>query len=280
MTLSVTPLAYALGAEVAGLDLSRELDDLTVKELREAWLRHLVLVFRGQDLDDRQQIAFTSRFGEVERAPVKRAAARQGSPEIVDIRGEMNIGRNWHADGVYTLRPTTGSVLYCTAIPDAGGDTWFTSMYLAYETLSERLARVVGELEVVNDVLHSGTVARLMSAEQLAQTRAELPPVVQPAVRVHPETGRRALAVSEGFSCRFDGMTEKESQGLLQYLFAHSTRPEFTFRHKWRPGDVVMWDNRCTMHLAPADYDRAQPRVMRRTTLAGEPRGRIADGER
>ena len=272
MAIQVNRLAFGLGAEVSGLDLSRHHDHGTNAAIRQAWLQHQVLVFPGQDITLEQHIAFSRRFGELEVHPEKHYRHAQ-YPEIFEVTNRMvdgkksltaEVGLRWHSDGAFTLRPPTGSLLHCVQLPSVGGDTWFTNMYMAYDTLSPTLRGVVEGLHVVND-LASYTVVK-----QLDEHLHENPAVVQPLVRTHPETGRKALYLSETVTRQIHGMTREESMGLLQYLFQHCVRPQFTYRHRWRKHDLVMWDNRCTMHLAAGDYDRREVRQMYRTTLMGD----------
>ena len=281
MMIKVRRLAYGLGAEVLGVDPSRAQDAATVVAIRAAWLEHLVLVFPGMDMTVAQHVEFSRHFGELEAHPV--AGLRdEDHPEMFRVTNRVTAGKRsetaeagrvWHSDGAYTLRPPTGGFLHCHARPDVGGDTWFTNMYRAYDTLSATLKGIADRLSVVND-LGAIPATKRRDTVKLAQAMRENPPVVQPMVRVHSETGRKALYLSEAVTRRIDGMSEEESRGLLQYLFAHSVRPEFTFRHTWRLHDLVLWDNRCAMHLAPPDFDQGQLREMFRTTLVGEPMGR------
>lgn len=280
MKLQINKLAYGLGAEAIGLDARQPLTSGDVAALRRCWLEHIVLVFRDQDLTLAQQIAFSRHFGELEVQP-QRHFQHPEYPEIFEVTNRIidgrkspsaEVGRDWHSDGAFTLRPPTGSLLRCEQLPDVGGDTWFNNMYLAFEALSAELKRLVRTLRVVNDLAKvKGIHAR--GAGVVADHLRDNPPVVQPMVRVHPETGREALYLNETVTRRIDGMTDDESRGLLEYLFRHSVRPEFTYRHRWRRNDMAMWDNRCGMHLASGDYDKSQVRQMFRTTLRGEPLG-------
>ena len=284
MDIDVRRLAYGLGAEIVGLDLREQLEENVIAAIRRAWLDHLVLAFPAQDLSLQQQISFSERFGELEVHPEKHFQHPE-HPAIFEVTNRLiggkqspsaEVGRQWHSDGAFTLRPPTGSLLHCRQLPSVGGDTWFTNMYAAFESLSEALKKVLRTLEVVNDL---GRVKGMSSRGPgiVDDHLHDNPPVVQPMVRVHPETGREALYLNESVTCCIDGMTEEESEGLLKLLFRHSVRPEFTFRHRWRKGDVVMWDNRCSMHLAPKDFDGSEVRQMFRTTLKGEPLGRLFD---
>lgn len=285
MSIQVRKLAYGMGAEVTGLDLSQPLDANSVASVRKAWLEHLVLVFPGQELSMQQHIDFSLRLGELELHPLTRFHGK-GHPEIVEISNRVvdgkrsqtaAVGRAWHSDGAYTVRPPTGSLLYCKALPDVGGDTWFSNLYLAYDALSDTLKNLLGRLSVVNDInYYYATIGRgLQDDKNVARDSVDTPAVIQPLVRVHPETGRKVLFISPSVVRKIVGMTEAESAGILKYLSALAVRPEFTYRHYWQVGDLVLWDNRCTLHLAPADYDTAQVRHMVRTTLMGEPQGAL-----
>jgi taurine dioxygenase len=280
MDLKVNRLAFGLGAEVTGLDLRHSLNDTTIAAIREVWLENLVLVIPGQDITMQQHVAFSARFGHLELHPQKHYRHPE-FPEIFEVSNRVingkksdsaDAGRRWHSDGAFNLRPPTGSFLYCEERPPVGGDTWFTNMYMAFEHLSDTMKQIVLQLQVVND-LGSTIEMRLRDPSKVADHLKDNPPVVQPMVRTHPETGRKALYLNETVTRQVYGMTIGESESLLRFLFAHSIRPEFTFRHRWQKGDIVLWDNRCTMHMAPADYDRSYVRHMRRTTLQGEPLG-------
>lgn len=280
--MQIRKLAHALGAEIVGVDLTQPLDPGVIQAIRAAWLEHLVLLIRNQVLTPEQHIAFSRRFGELELHP-NRYNRRADHPEVYVVTNKMvdnkpsdtrSVGRRWHSDGAYKLTPSMGSLLYSSEIPPVGGDTLFTNMYMAYETLSPKLREVLDGLYALNDrgaAQNNRNVDPARVAERLKLT----PPVVNPVVRVHPETRRKALFVSENVTTRFEHMTPEESRPLLEYLFAHSVRQEFIYRHRWQVHDLLMWDNRCTMHLAPPDYDLTQPRYLTRTTIAGTPLGRL-----
>jgi len=284
-SLTVRRLAHGLGAEVRGIDFTRPLAPATVEAVLRAWWQHNVLVFPDAAISLAEQVAFTRHFGELELHPLK-ALRHPVHPEIFEITNRMvegrpsetaEVGRIWHSDGAFTVRPPTASLLRCLALPAAGGTTWFTNMAMAYDALSVGMKRLVDSLEVVNDLMGPGAptpfVAKRESG-QSAKERVDLPEVVQPMVRVHSDTGRKALYLNPVVTRRILDMSAEESQSILQYLFKHSVRPEFVYCHYWSVGDMVMWDNRCSMHLAPADYDPADVRQMVRTTLMGEPHGR------
>jgi len=283
MGIEIRRVANGLGARIEGVDLSQAMSEADFARVRQALLDHLVIVFPEQDITPEQHIAFSRRFGELDRHEALPHYRHPDHPEILMITNRKvggrpsetrNTGRQWHIDLSYTLRPSLGSLLHCREIPSVGGDTMFANMYLAYETLSAPLRRFLDGLDCVHDF----TTIKLNSRrdpEQLANMTRLNPPVEQPAVQVHPETGRRSLYVTEMLTSHFAGMTVEESRPLLEYLFAHSVQPEFTFRHRWQVGDIVMWDNRCTMHLALSDFDPSCPRHMLRTTIRGAPSGRL-----
>lgn len=286
MTLSIRRLSNALGAEVRDIDIAKTLSEAVKAELREAFLKYHVLLFRDQDLTPEQHIAFTRIFGELDRNEAVPDYRHPQYPEIVLVTNELkdgqpsptrNIGRQWHSDHSMTLRPTLASLLHAQAVPEVGGDTMFTNMHLAYDTLSDTLKGILDPLWAVHDIIAARHL-RGRASDYLEEKRRINPLVAQPVVRIHPETGRKALYVSEMLTTRFVGMTEEESAGLLSYLFAHSVRPEFAYRHQWRRHDLLMWDNRSTMHNALADYEPGQIRTMLRTALVGTPSGyRVED---
>ncbi len=280
MAIDIQPLTAALGAEVRGIDLGSDLDDATVAEVRRALLAHLVLVFRDQDLDEEGHIAFARRFGRIKLPPV--ATAHGGPPEInvidqTDPRGEGADA--WHADNTYTATPPMGSLLRVVRLPSVGGDTAFASMYAAYESLSPALRALCDGLTAVHDVTRSisKAIARGHSTANLAQVRAQLPPVEHPVVVVHPETGRRALFVNVNSTVRIRGMSEAESDMLLRFLFEHTKQPEFQVRVRWDTRTLVFLDNRCTQHYAVPDY--RERRVLHRVAVEGSrPQGTAGAG--
>ncbi|MDX1434552.1 MAG: TauD/TfdA family dioxygenase [Gammaproteobacteria bacterium] len=278
MSITVTPGPRGFTAEVSGVDLSRSLDDATFERLHRAFLDHSILVFRGQHLSDEQHIAFSRRFGELE-IHTARHWLLPDHPEILVLsnRGEkgtkpiVNGGAFWHSDITYKAKPPLGSLLYALEVPPEGGDTLYADMYGAYETLDEETKR---RLEGLRAIHRYADRYRQMSKEDKerppldAAQLAEVPDVEHPLVRTHPETGRKALFVNEGFTVGIVGMDESEGRALLERLFAHSISPELVYRHRWRAGDLVFWDNRCTMHRA-TEYDLRHTRAMHRTTIQG-----------
>lgn len=279
MEFNVRPLASGLGAEVIGLDMSEPIDEQTQARLRQAWLQHLVLLFRDQHLTPQDLIAFSRRFATPHTHENYETELRHPDhPEILIVKSREVAGRNtrfgeqWHSDMSFTTRPALASVLYARRMPPVGGDTCWANMYLAYETLSKPLQKFLEGLEVVHDLNH-GKTHQDRPFDLLAASRRRNPAVRQPAVRVHPETGRKALFVSEWACPQFVGMTKEESQPILEMLFRHSTQPQFQFRQQWKSNDLLIWDNRCTIHLALGDYADFSQRELLRTSLVGEPSG-------
>jgi taurine dioxygenase len=274
--MGIHPVAGALGAEVSGLDLARPLDDATVAALRQSWLEHLVLFFRDQDLSPAQFLAFARRFGEPIEYPFVRGL--DDYPEIIPVlklaHERVNFGGVWHSDTAYLDVPPMASMLVAREIPPFGGDTLFANMYLAYETLSDGMKRMLDGLVAVNSSAKAdASRTREDRMKDRAREAARDYVAAHPVVRRHPETGRRALYVNVAHTVRFDGMTEEESAPLLAFLFQHQIRPELTCRFRWRPGSIAFWDNRCAQHHAINDY-RGHRRLLHRVTLAGDtPKG-------
>ena len=271
--IAIHPVSGALGAEVSGVDLAKHLDDDTVAVLRRAWLEHLVLLFRDQPLTPPQLLAFARRFGHTIEYPFVKGLDEY--PDIIPVvkleHEQINFGGVWHSDTAYLDVPPMASMLLAREVPPAGGDTLFASMYLAYETLSDGMKRLLAGLRAVNSSAKadaSRTREDRIAERGRADARA-LYEAAHPVVRVHPETGRKALYVNVAHTIRFEGMTEEESAPLLGYLYRHQIRPEFTCRFRWRPGSLAFWDNRCAQHNAVNDY-AGHRRVMHRITLAGD----------
>jgi alpha-ketoglutarate-dependent taurine dioxygenase len=270
--LHVEPLAGAIGAVVTGVDLGR-LDDATVAQLRAIWLERLVVFFRDQELDADAFLAFARRFGEPVRYPFVQGLDTH--PEIIEVaklpHETVNFGGIWHSDTVYLDQPPMATTLLARELPPYGGDTMFASMYAAYDALSPALQEVLDGLRAVNssalaDVskTREDRIRDHGSPEEEQQFLA-----THPVVRTHPETGRKALYVNRAHTASFAGMTEEESRPLLEYLFRHSTRAEFTCRFRWSTGSLALWDNRCAMHNPINDY-HGFTRRMHRITLAGD----------
>jgi taurine dioxygenase len=282
--LTVKPLGYALGAEVTGIDLRRPLDPALRTEVNEAWLRHLVLVFPGQDLSPAEQIAFARQFGELDRHAFQPRYTHPDHREILLITNKQidgkpsdtrNTGRNWHTDLTFTTRPAKGALLHCREKPPVGGDTMFANLYLAYETLTPRMRAFIDDMEAIHDVsLVKGIEQR--DPEKVAELKRTNPPVAHRLVRLHPETGRKSLLPGQRIR-GIVGLSEGESAALLGFLNDHAQSSEFVYRHRWNLHDVVMWDNRCTQHVALPDFDQSQPRLMLRCSLEGEVTGRLLE---
>jgi len=270
--ISVAPVAGAIGAEISGIDLSQELPDDSVTAIRQALLDHLVVFFRDQELTPRQIMSFARRFG----APVTYPFVKglDDFPEITPIlkrEGDRsNFGGLWHSDTTYQQVPPMGTILYGIEIPPYGGDTEFANQYLAYETLSEPLRRFLDGLLAVH-VSGKGITQKTRSeAMKRASSNMKGDELTSrhPAVRTHPETGRKALYVNGAHTLHFDGMSEEESAPILDFLFRHQVKAEFTCRFRWSKGSVAFWDNRCTQHNPINDYHGFR-RLMHRVTLAG-----------
>lgn len=284
-TITTAPFRYRrfdapLGAEIVGLDLSRPLDDATFGEVRKAFLdSEGVLILRDQRITPEQHIAFSRRFGPL-MIHVLRQFLLPGHPEILLVSNVMengkpvglgDAGRYWHSDLSYVAEPSLGSLLHAQEIPSEGGDTSFVNMYAAYETLPAAIKRRIDGKRAIHSYRNSydrmqGTTWRPPLTE--AQ-KAEVQEVAHPVVRTHPETGRKALFVNEGFTSRIVGLPEEESRDLLQFLFAHSNQPRFAYRHRWQEHDLVFWDNRCAIHYAHGCPPELR-RHMHRTTVQGD----------
>lgn len=259
--VEVVPLAGTIGAEIRGVDL-RDFDDRTFKLIRQAFLDHHVLVFRDQHLTPDQHVAFGKRWGSLHIHPLSPQV--ENYPTIIvltNIGKEKVITEVWHSDVTPDVRPPLGSILYARQIPRAGGDTLFANQHAVYERLSDGMKRVLGGLRAVH--------TRKLWAHRYGPKWLEDEGHVHPAVRTHPDTGRKALFVNQGFTQRFEDMTEEESAPLLQYLYNCACAPDVCYRHMWRRNDLVMWDNRSVQHFAVHDYGD-EPRVMHRVTIDGD----------
>lgn len=270
--ITVSPVSGALGAEIDGIDLSQPLSEQQIADIRAALLEHLVIFFRNQDITPADHLRFASYFSEPEDYPMITGLA--DFPKIVPVvklpHERVNFGGLWHSDTAYTDIPPMGAVLVARELPPFGGDTLFANMYLAYEQLSEGLKRLLSGLRAVNSSAKAEVTA---TREDRLATDAKLVPGeeligVHPVVRTHPETGRKLLYVNYGHTVRFEDMTEQESKPLLDYLFAHLCRPEFTCRFRWEPGSIAFWDNRAVQHNPINDY-HGHKRVMHRISLRG-----------
>jgi taurine dioxygenase len=271
MALVVKPLTPTIGAELHGVDLTRDLDPQTVAEIREALLAHLVVFFRDQPVTPDEHVRFARNFGDIS-VPAFRPKASL-SPEVVVLdqinpRGEG--ADRWHTDNTYMTEPPMGSVLRSVQIPPSGGDTCFASMYAAYDALSPRLQSTLEGLHAVHDIvpLLQKSIDRGLIEADIEALRRSWPAVEHPVVCTHPETGRRLLYVNANWTTRLCGLEEAESDDLLRFLFHHVGSPQFQCRFRWTENAIAFWDNRAVQHFAVADY--SERRVMHRVTIAGE----------
>lgn len=269
--MQIRPISGAIGAEISGVDLA-QLDPETFEELHQALLDYGVISIQDQSLTPDQQIAFARRWGDIHDHPY--LSGLDGRPEIIEIvkeAGEPNrFGAHWHTDQIFTKAPAMATMLLAREVPPAGGDTLFTDLYAAYDALSDGMQRLVGQLRTVN-IYDKGTTRSKRMGEKVLEPEKQAEAAVHPLVRVHPETGRRALYLNDTrIMGRFEDMTEAESRPLLDYLLTHATRPEFTCRVRWNVGTLGLWDNRRLMHLALDDY-HGHRRVMHRITIKGTP---------
>lgn len=269
--LEVRPLGAALGAEIFGVDVSKPLAGPVLNEIRQAFLEHLVIFFRDQQLTPQQQLAFASRFGEPMAYPQLKGL--EDCPLVTPVikleHERNNFGGVWHSDTTYLNRPPMASMLYALQTPERGGDTLFANQYLAYETLPGDMRDELDGLIAVNTSTKAEATRTREERQRDSGDRLQVLVAKHPAVRTHPETGRKSLYVNVGHTTHFEGRSQQESEQLLGELFEHQTRREFTCRFEWRPGSLAFWDNRCTLHFPVNDYHGSR-RVMHRVTLAGE----------
>lgn len=276
--LDLAPISPVMGAEVHGVDLARPLDDATFAAIRDAFGRHMLLRFPAQTLDEAALVAFSRRFGELQ-IHVLDEYRHPRFPEIyvlsnVDRATGRTTGRHpdlgtlvWHSDLSFQRRPALATILYGIEVPKTGGETLFADLCGAYDALSDAMKRRIEGLRAVHDLDYSRQ--RAGAPPMTATQRVEAPPVDHPLVRTHPETGRKGLYISHHIS-RIEGLPEAESRALLAELMAHATGNRFVYANRWQSGDVVMWDNRCTMHRA-TEYDAAEERrVIHRTVVKGD----------
>jgi taurine dioxygenase len=273
-TIEVVPLSPALGAEIRGVDLRSSLDDESIRIIRKAWNDHIVIRLRGQEMSEEDQVRFGETFGPLNRSAKKRAHHNAANPAIMLISNIRENGQligalpdgemHFHTDQSHQETPCSGTMLYALEVPSTGGDTLFANCYTAYETLSDemkqRLAgkRALHAYDYDNASTRRGTVLK-----------EGVPHAVHPVVRTHPETGRKALYVNRLMTLRIEDMDAQESEEILQMLSDHIEQPAFVWGQQWKAGDVVLWDNRCSVH-ARTDFSAAERRLMRRVTILGE----------
>ena len=284
MTMTVTRLSDALGAEITGIDISEHVDEALIDAITGALLDHQVIVMRDQNLTPKQQVNFSRRFGDL----VVRVSGEFLHPEYPEVLILCNrkvdgkyvgatgayAGELWHTDLTYAERPSMGSMLHALEVADEGGDTAWANMYLAYETLPEETKRRIDGLKAIHvrDRRRNprGAITEAFDRDVNEYYSVNVTDSVHPMVRTHPVTGRKSLFVTPRFAVAIDGMDDTEAQPLLDELFAHQIRPDFIYQHKWRVGDLVFWDNRCTAHLAVGGIVPPGIRHLHRTSIAGE----------
>lgn len=273
MSITITPIKPAIGAKITGIDLNNlSYDDNTI--IKNALLEHQVLFFSNQNLSSSSQVALAKQFGDLHIHPVFPTVP--DFPELIVLdshQTDLKDNELWHTDVTFSKTPPLGCVLRAVKLPPTGGDTLWGSLVAAFEALDEDTKAFLREKTATHDIRLSFPAERFgQSAEddaKLQQAIANNPPISHPVVRTHPETGKEVLFVTEGFTSHIDGIDEATSQELLTKLFAHSTKDEFTIRHQWQDGDVVIWDNRATQHKALFDYGTAH-RIMHRATVIGD----------
>jgi len=278
-TIEVRPMSGRCGAEVLGIDLGARIGNRQWDEVRRALAEHGVIFFREQRITPEQHLDFARRWGPIDVNRFFQAVP--GHPEIAEVRKEpeqkTNIGGGWHTDHSYDAAPAMGSILLAREVPEHGGDTLFSSMYAAWDALSDGLKETLLGLRAAHSAAHvfgekGGYKKAAAGGPQFKNAALAGGEVSHPVSIVHPESGRRALYVNPAFTLRFEGWTAAESKPLLDFLYAHAARPEFTCRFRWREGSIAFWDNRATWHYALNDY-HGDRRVMHRITVAGSALG-------
>ena len=275
MAIEVRPLSEAMGAEIRGVDISKPIDHATFGQIHAAWLDHLILLFRDVDWTPEEHIAFTRRFGEPHIMDPM-STNLPGHPEIYVVSnverdgkplGIKRAGWGWHSDGEEKENPNKGSLIHALKIPPADGDTLFANMYLAWDRLPDETKAKIKDRRALRSRLrlHHVHYPHLPLTDEI---KARRPDVLHPMARTHPETGRTSLFVGR-WACEIEGYGEEEGKALLRELNDWAVRPEFVYRHQWRVGDAILWDNRCTQHCATPFDDERHERHMHRTTIKG-----------
>ena len=277
-TITVTPQATGFGAEITGLDLTKPLAAPVLAEVKAAWARHGVVAFPDQPLSLDQLEAFTLSMGAFGKDPFIKPMA--GHPNVLELRREpdekaTNFGAGWHSDWSFQENPPAATLLHSEVVPPVGGDTLFCDCSRAYEALSPTMKAMLAPLQAIHSAGRAygtkGVFAREIEKRtlQIIVSEEADQSLTHPLVRTHPVTGRKALFVSPVYTVGIEGLAPAETQAILGFLFAHMIQDEFIYRHRWRPKMLLMWDNRCTMHLAEGGYD-GHLRLMHRTTVAGD----------
>ena len=271
--MDIHPLSPSLGSIIHGLDLSQPLKDSLLTELRAIWLDRQVIILRGQALSSEQYLVFAKQLGTPDIYPF--LTGLEDFPEITPILKKesetVNFGGVWHSDTTYQPYPPMATMLYALELPPVGGDTLFANQVQAYDNLSEGLKDTLAALKIVCRPDKTSAMATRADriAEQGRDTSKDNLVGIHPVIRTHPETGKKALYVNQAHSCYFEGWSVEESEGLLNFLYAHQIKQEFQCRHVWKQGDVAIWDNRCTLHYPVNDY-HGHRRLLHRITLKGD----------
>jgi alpha-ketoglutarate-dependent taurine dioxygenase len=270
--LQTRPLSPALGAEIIGVDLRQEMDERVTAQVRETWHENLVILLRDQHLSEEDEVRFAERFGPP--AVIHTKQFMQKHPAVMLISNIREDGKpigalpdgemHFHSDQCYQERPAMASMLYAIEVPSKGGNTLFANAYAAYETLPEAIKRRIEGRRALN--AYDYDTAATKRGTKVAEG---VPTYVHPMVRTHPATDRKALYVNRLMTVRIEDMPEEESTELLDFLFDHQEQRQFIYEHVWRVGDILMWDNRCTLH-ARTDFSAGERRLMRRVTILGE----------
>ena len=272
-SMHIQPISPSFGSIIDGIDLTYPLSENLLFELRAVWLDRKVMIIRGQKLTSNQYIAFARQLGEPDIYPF--LTGLEGYPEITPIlkkeNEKVNFGGVWHSDTTYQPRPPMATMLHALELPPVGGDTLFANQTQAYEALSEGLKETLSTLKIICRADKATAMATRADriAEQERDTKAENLIGIHPVIRTHPETGQKAIYVNQAHSCHFQGWSMAESDGLLNFLYAHQIKEEFQCRHVWQHGDIAIWDNRCTLHYPVNDY-HGHRRLLHRITLKGD----------
>ena len=283
MSMTITNSDRPVGAIVTGVSLP-DISQGDFERIQDLVHQRSVVAIKGQDLSQAEQVRFARRFGELQKIFIKEALSTD-YPELFYVSnvvengkplGSMDAGRFWHTDGAYVKKPHNVSMLYAIEVPQqdgkALGDTVFVGMGAAYDALSPEMKQRIEGLRAVHSLHHRYGV-KTENAQDMAKRSLEHPPVSHPLAIRHPATGRRCLYISDGYTTGIEGMPDEEAQPLIKELFEHAISPQFQYRYSWEPGDLLIWDNRATLHRATFDYLPSQRRVMRRATVAGESLG-------
>jgi taurine dioxygenase len=271
-TPRILPLSPAIGAKIIGVDLRRPMDDATFQRIRDAWHQHCILLFRGQRIEDEDQVRFAARFGELSKV-LHKHGGHTAHPSVMLISNIRQDGKligalpdgemYFHSDQCYLERPSMATLLYAIEVPHHGGNTLFANMYAAYDALPDDIKQRIAGLKALNVYDYEGNPTKR------GAVRGGAPSFAHPVVRTHPATGRKALYVNRLMTHSIVGLPSEESDRLLALLFDHQEQPRFVYEHVWTPGDLIMWDNRCTLH-ARSDFDATERRLLRRVAVLGE----------